>query len=387
MRQIFPQLAIDLRFICWITLVVLATYCAVSIDHAIAAHALFRDSRYAGDFTVFWTAGRSSPDIVYDIKAISRAQEILIGDDTGPRPFLNPPSLLPFLAPIALLPFAAAWAAWTAAGLLSFVQSVRQWIKIRHFALISVSPPFFWAVAVGQVTLFITACSVAALSTLKTRPTLAGVLIGLAATIKPQAVFLAPLALIAGRHWRTLGTAAATGAAIGLACLVLQGPQLWLDWLSALGQFTEISQRAYLIRRGATPTSLAFTLGLSGDLALSLIICGAILGISTVWIAFRTTEDFLVRLTAMVAGSLLCIPYAMPYEAIPLLIPAAVMLLDRKANPLEWGIGFILVSGLLLPVAVIIAALATLFRAVRSDTKLKAAIYPHSKTVRAAQSE
>jgi len=345
----------------------LAVFCALTIDIAGITRSVVKSDHYVGDFTVFWTAARSSPDIIYDTDAISHAQAPLIGGDKGPRPFLNPPSFLPWLAPFARLPFLAALAVWNGLGLLALGLAAKRLLSWREIAIAAVAPPLVLAFAAGQVTLFVSAVSIAALLNLRTRPLLAGALLGLAATIKPQAVLLAPLALMAGRHWRALAAAAIVGAAIGAACVALQGPSLWLSWFRALSGFGEISQRFYLMRRGATPANLAYLMSLSGPAKTALVTGGAVLGLVLVWVTFRGTQDVKLRLGALVAGSILCLTYAMPYEAAPLLIPATGMLLDPR-RPLLWFVGFLMISQLILPIAVIAMAAAILWLVLKDQS-------------------
>jgi glycosyl transferase family 87 len=342
-------------------LATLAVVCALAIDLGGAVRSVWQRGYYVGDFTVFWTAARVDPDIVYDVDAISKAQVPLMGGrEAGPRPFVNPPSFLPWLEPFSRLPFPAALALWTILGLAAFAWACRELVRWRHLPLIATAPAFFIALVAGQVSLFIGAAIVTALLQLQRRPILSGAVLGFAATIKPQAVLLAPVALLAGGHWRALWAAAATGAIVGLSCVLVQGPDLWFAWLNALGDFGQISRRYYLIGRGLTPSSIAYLTGLP---ALPVMIAGAVLGLVTVWAVFRRMADVPSRIAALVAGSILCVPYAMPYEATPLLILAAMMLVDRGQHPLRWLVGFLLVSGMLAPFGVLAMALALLWSA------------------------
>lgn len=342
-------------------LIAVAVYCALTVDALAMIPSVILDGRYVGDFTVFWTAVRVDPSIVYDLEAISRAQAPLLGGFKGARPFVNPPSFLPWLEPFGALPLLSALALWVALGLTAFAAACRGLVSWRHIPLVVVAPCFVLGVVTGQVSFFIAAAVIAAVTQLKSRPVLAGALFALAATIKPQAVLLAPLAMVAGAHWRALIASAVTGLAIGGACVLIQGPELWLQWWGALEGFVEISQRYYLMKRGATPSSLAYLLGLSGVWAGLLIGAGAILGIAVVIAVFRAPEDVPNRIAALVAGGILCAPYAMPPAAIPLLIPASLWLLgsDRRL----WLPGFLMISHLMLPVAVIVVAITAFLKA------------------------
>ena len=341
-------------------LVVLTVYCALTIDLMGVIRSVILNARYVGDFTVFWTAARVDPSIIYDLEAISHAQAPLLGGDFGARPFVNPPSFLPWLEPFSWLPFYPAFALWTLLGLTAFVAAARRFVDWNHIPLILVAPPLVLAVVAGQVSFFVAALAIFAITQLEKRPILAGALLALAATIKPQTILLAPLALIAGGYWRALISTLVTGAAIGGVCVLLQGPQLWLDWVQAVTGFTDIAKRYYLMRRGGTPSNLMYLLGVTGPVAEIFIWTMRAFGVALVIAVFRAPRDDLNRVTALFAGSLLCIPYAMPYETIALLIPAAVWLLGKDRR--WWLPGFLMLSQLLLPLGVIVMAAGSFVR-------------------------
>ena len=342
-------------------LVILTVYCALTIDIMGVIRSVILNARYVGDFTVFWTAARVDASMIYDLDAISHAQAPLLGGDYGARPFVNPPSFLPWLKPFSWLPFWPAFALWTALGVAAFIAAARRFVDWKHVPLIVISPPFVLAVVAGQVTFFVAALAIVAITQLEKRPILAGALLALAATIKPQTILLAPLALIAGAHWRALAASVVTGLAIGLVCILFQGLQLWLDWAEAVRGFTDIARRYYLMRRGATPSNLMYLLGVTGPFAEIFIWTMRAFGVALVIAVFRGPRDPLNRVTALFAGSVLCIPYAMPYETIALLIPAAVWLLGKDRR--WWLPGFLMLSQLMLPLGVIVMAIGSFVQA------------------------
>lgn len=330
----------------------LAVFCALAIDFAGVVHSVWRHGHYIGDFTVFWTAPHVAS--VYDFDAVSHAQDPMIGGYAGPRPFAYPPSFLLLLKPFGVLPFFVALGAWITLGVAALAWSLR---GEKRWPLVVVAPPLFLAVVTGQV-LIVWAALIGAVRVIDRRPGVAGGLLALAALIKPQAVLLAPLALVAARQWRALIAAILCGGAVGGVAVAIQGPELWLDWLRALPAFTELIHQPWLLRRGVTPATLAFHLRLTGPAAAALALGGALLGIACVWAAFRRGEW---RLVALVAGSLLCSPYAMPYELVPLLPAAAAMLAARESAPPYWLAGFLAISMLAPAFTVVLLAVVVLF--------------------------
>ena len=100
---------------------------------------------------------------------------------------------------------------WVALGFgVLFYAGLRLSRRRRSLALllIACSPAVVLAGIVGQSVLLTTALMVLAVIDFERRPRFAGALIALAAAIKPQVALLAPVALIAGRAFETLASAA-----------------------------------------------------------------------------------------------------------------------------------------------------------------------------------
>jgi hypothetical protein len=177
---------------------------------------------------------------------------------------------------------------------------------------------------------------VAALYWLKPRPALAGVLFGIAGALKPQALVLLPLALLATREWRALLTAAATVALVVLVSALVFGLGAWTDWIAAVPRFQRMVMSSPGLQRGMiTPTALGHTLKLDpGALDVWRLAFG--LGAAVMaWMVFRRTADPARRLAALLGGGLFVTPYAMHYDA-ALLAPAAALMLTHRTQPGRW---------------------------------------------------
>jgi hypothetical protein len=294
------------------------------------------------DFSCFWAGGRaamSNPARLFDFQYITDLQGFPAG--TTLRPYVYPPSALLLFAPFATLPFLIAYAVWTAATGAFFLWAARLAGAPWWVALF----PMIGLVAVcGQITFLIGGLVLLGL-TLRDRPVLAGVLLGVAAMIKPQSLVLLPLGLLASGSWRTIFAAGATGVASFALSSLIWGPGLWLEWLGAIGRFQSEVIPAHPGLREDQITVHAFLelMGLSGALAYLLI--PAALGL--VWVTFRGTQDPLLRATSALGGSLLIAPYAMHYDA-ALLAPGVAALLartDDKAWPAIAAIAIVFVTG------------------------------------------
>ena len=350
--------------VAWTILIGTALFCALSVDVGAFVLPFLQNAHYSGDFTVFWNASRTPIDSIY---AYPLPYD---GGIEATGPYINPPSFLLFLYPFGILPFYWALVTWGLLGLTAFVAVSRHVVRPWHLAIAAISPPMFLALVSGQTTLFSSAATLFAMFVLPRRPLMAGAILGLIATVKPQAVLLAPLVLLVCNQWRALASALTAGLIVFGVSLALHGVDTWFGWLDALNRFQEIAAKPHMIGKGPTPATLAYMLGLDGLPCALLIVVGAAVGIVAAWRTFRTSEDPLLRLTALVAGSLLVTPYASPYEATPLLLLGAVMLLDRRGHPLPWLLGFLLVSQLLQPVGVLAVAIWLIHRSMGIEANL-----------------
>ena len=237
-------------------------------------------SGIGADFKVFWAASRVPAGDVYSVETVTAEQNLPV-EEAKPRPFISPPSLLVALAPFGALGFWPAFALWTSLAIAAQYLAARRILDPPALLVLALAPATHFTLGPGQVTLFVGAAVLAAMAMLPQRPVMAGVLLAVAALIKPQAVILVPIALAAGGHWRALAWSGITGAAAGLACLAIQGPQLWRDWLSALAGFPDLLRRLGYLERSLSPYATALDFGLTGSAVIAVVVAGIVLGLVT----------------------------------------------------------------------------------------------------------
>ena len=295
----------------------------------------------APDFYVFWTAARhwQAP---YDPAIVA---QLLTGLHLkGVWPFAYPPTFLLIVWPFAQLPLAVAYPLWAGLESALFIYAASHLVKpVWATAALALAPVVFFSAELGQTSLIIGAAAIGGWVMRDKRPALAGVLFGLAACIKPQAMLLAPV-ILWGR-WRTLGFMAATGAALVLASLGF-GWRRWLEWPQALAAFKALVPMTDRINPSALVTApgwaaLAWT-GLIGA-------AGA---------AFAAKSRDLVGLFA---GGLCLTPYAHAYDLAPLAPLALAWLIAPKAY--GWGrasAGGALLAGLVATPAAALGLVAAL---------------------------
>ena len=297
----------------------------------------FADRGLPADFSVFWAAVQfafHAPELIYNDVAVTLKQVDAIGVVAGTRPWAYPPTALLPLLPFGALPYTAALILFVTASLGLFMVAARPLFEERKLlaaGLIVLSQPVIFAALNGQMIFLVAALVTTALILLPTAPVRAGILIGIAAAIKPQLLVFAPLAMLACREYRALGASLCAGGGMVLLSLSF-GPERWIEWLGALSRFKDTVESLDILYRNVTPTGMLWFLGVTGPAQWIANLAFALAGAWIVWRVFRRSEDVPTRLVAMVGGALFAAPYAMNYDLV-LLVPAAVAFLVRNYDP------------------------------------------------------
>lgn len=309
------------------------------------------------DWAPLWAASRvawSDPGRLYDFTHLTSLQAPVLGA-LPERPFIHPPSALLFTAPFAWLPFWPSLAVFTVAGSLALARAGRA--VGAHPLLLLAAPPVVLAALAGQPLLLAAAFAAGGVALLPTNERTAGTLLGLAAAIKPPLLLLAPLALVAGRHWRALAWAAAAGCACAALSIALFGIRPWLDWLAALPRFQQLfASSPPLLANALAPSAVALRFGMS---AHWLPLAAACVAVPVAMATFARCDGAAMRLLALLGGALLVTPYAMNYE-LAALAPAVLSKPPRSLK--DFAIPFVWAASLFagLSVAGLIAAYAWL---------------------------
>ena len=250
------------------------------------------------DFTVFWAAATHFGGPVYDSAFLTPLQAARPGD----RPFAYPPTFLMLILPIALLPMKVAYVTWVT---LSSVALVELGAKLTRFSWVALTSPIaIFSGLIGQ-SIFLVAALVAGAFAIEA-PIAAGILLGVAASIKPQILVFIPVILLMERRWTVLAVMALTGLVLCAAATLLFGASIWTEWLSSLPRFMQINDRLNIPRLGL-------------PLPFNLIAAVA----AVVLIAFAVAEGNRPKaLVAALAGGLLVSPHSPAYDATVVFVPA-----------------------------------------------------------------
>jgi hypothetical protein len=179
------------------------------------------------------------------------------------------------------------------------------------------------AATAGQTVVLASALIVLGVLELERRPRVAGVLFAIAAIVKPQAVIMAPVALLASGALEALLTGAVVVVAAIATSTILFGPGRWNDWLTSLPAFQHVIESIPgLGSVMIAPFWVARELGLADVAAVAVAAVFALASGWFTWIIFRSPADTVRRAGALAVGGLLAAPYALDFDA-TLIAPAA----------------------------------------------------------------
>lgn len=246
---------------------------------------------YLGDFTIFWLVGQNAVDWLYtDLHAL---------------PFPYPPSSLWLFEPWGAVPKMFALFVWDALSLGLFVCAARRIAPPIAIAIAILTYPAVSNLVNGQTGMIVGALLILGMT--EKRPQIAGILLGIAAAIKPQSAFAAPLVLLLHKEYRTLLWAGATTFTLVALSAAVWGLTPWLHWFTALDDF-----RALVAERDIQTVSLW---------PYGLLIAPFAMFIPN-------------RYAAVAIGGLLLSPYSMIYDLCGLTVLAVAVLLNRQITAL-----------------------------------------------------
>ena len=293
----------------------------------------------AWDFRVFWEAVRAT-----DIYAPSET------------PFINPPSALVFFSPLSLVGFWPGFVVWTIASVAAFVAAVRLSYSWQITLLTLLSPLVIRPAVLGQPTLLLGAAIIWAFA----KPgMLAGIILGFVASIKPQMLLLAPVALAFRQEWRMLAGAMMGGISSFLFSLILFSPSLWFDWYRALVPFQTAAEATGVLQHSVGWAGFARSLGAP---PLPFFLAALTFSVAVVAILSRRSQG--AHLAALIVGaSAIAAPYSLPHDLV-ILAPVAATVLLRPVRSTSL-LSFLVFCSIFLPGTVALSGGLMAFRTYR----------------------
>ena len=236
--------------------------------------AAYAADHFHNDFTFYYVAAKIGLAhgwaSIYDL-SIQQAQLDLLGSGIKVAElarYISPPPVAWAALPLTPLPYPVAYWIWST---LLAAALVCTWYlaapgagraRVIYLAAAVGWLPVIYGLQLGQPGMFVALGVAGSYALLRAnRPLLAGIVLGLLA-LKPQLAFLAPLALLAGRHDRAfLGSVIALGvlaaaSAIALGSDGLGAYQARLSFAASVPVNRELTL-AYLLGDGARPLQVA----------------------------------------------------------------------------------------------------------------------------------
>jgi alpha-1,2-mannosyltransferase len=293
------------------------------------------------DFVSFYAAGKlalaGTPALAYNQVAHAAAEVAATTPGISYQFFFYPPVYLFLCAPLALLPYMVGFLLFQAVTLGAWLLVMRRILGSQGWAwcLLLAYPAVFWTLGIGQNS-FLTAALLGAMTLLlDERPLGAGVLLGMLC-YKPHLALLAPVALAAGKRWRTMVAAAVTVAVIVGLSVALFGFDTWRDYLTALAGSQAVYETGRIdLAAFVTPYGAARVLGAGARTAQLLqAVTSLLVAIAVGWI-WRRDPGPAERSAALAAGILLSVPLALIYDL--MLLTVAIGWLVRASR----GTGFL----------------------------------------------
>ncbi len=222
---------------------------------AVGAKAALEPDRGLLDFGAFYMAGVvqekgvDDPYAVYPELAEETGANFGYTDGRGHSPNLNPPISLYAFRPLADLNPADTKVAFQVASAFVFVACALAMLKAypehrtpQGVLWIASFGGLWYTLWLGQIYMLPFALGLGAWFLIQrgTNPLLAGLLIGLLVAIKPHFAIWPLLLLLAG-HPRIGLSAFASAAAVSAVPLVLQGPEIYQQWLEAVQAYPRIA--------------------------------------------------------------------------------------------------------------------------------------------------
>jgi hypothetical protein len=280
------------------------------------------------DFVCFWTASQLalssqsanlySPDKFY-------AAEQNVAKVFYPLPWQYPPTFLLMVLPLAFMPYLLSLLVFLVVTGAGYIYVLWRIAPHRFTPWLSLAfPATFQNIIHGQNGFLTASLLGGGLALVRSHPVLAGISLGLL-SYKPHIAAVIPVALVVGRHWKTLFSMIATGVVCIAISTAAFGYGLWLRF------FQNISFASKLLIDGShnlfkMPTVFGGTLlaGGSNALASSLqLLAGIAALICVVWIWSRRQIPLFLKSSALVVAILLITPYAFEYDLTILALPLA----------------------------------------------------------------
>jgi arabinofuranan 3-O-arabinosyltransferase len=276
---------------------------------------------FGDDFVNYWSAAwltlHDRVAEIYDIHAFHAFEQTVAGPTLSGYHYSYPPVMLLLSAPIALIPYVPALFVWLTASWYAFYRVLKAAMPGDHVLLFALATPAVLINAVGGQNGTLTAALLGGgLVLLERRPYLAGVLFGLM-VYKPHLAILLPVALAAGRKWRTFfATAATAGLLLGASVLAF-GPETWAHYLRLANVLRHvILEESGVVHRMVSVFVALRPLGVSVDTAYAIQAAFALVACVAVAVTWFKDTPAGIKYAVLLLGTCLTTPYLQDYDLV-----------------------------------------------------------------------
>ncbi len=281
-------------------------------------------SDFLGFFTAASLAKAGHATWAYNFDKMVALEKLIISPKVPPMPWLYPPTFLVLILPLAFFPYLLAIMVWIIPTMVVYLKVVKKIIPHPLALWVILAFPGTFQNFIHFQNGFVTASLLGGgLLLMGRKPFLGGALLGLL-SFKPHLAFLIPVALLAGRHWRSLAGAAVSASVLALITLPVLG---WETWVAFLGN---LPLADWMIRHGVAPPAKMPTVFIGALLAgtgypiayvlQGMVTLGAIITVFWVW---SSSATFPLKAATLTLAVLLATPYAFEYDLAILALPLA----------------------------------------------------------------
>ena len=324
------------RLIAWVSILMAIELIAVSFFVA-GTHGWIvpLDRPTTTDFASFYAAGTLAASghaaDAYDPARLYAAEQAATAIGIDDQKFFYPPTFLVLCAPLAHFPYMAAFATFELSTALAFMLVMIRLCGRRDRLvpmLLLAYPATLWTAALGQNSFLSATLFALGTMILPRRPLLAGAVLGLLC-FKPHLGILLPVALVAGRHWRTLlGTVLST-LSLALLSVALFGTRDWLGFLTAFHRAGHTFQTGIIPYPGLISIYAAGRIaGLPQSAANLMQLATSLAAAAAVAVLWSGRAPHAVKAAALVAGTILAAPVLLFYDLLIAAVAAAWLIRD-----------------------------------------------------------
>jgi hypothetical protein len=271
------------------------------------------------DFLSFFSVSRilrgPSPALAYSPAYLGSVEQAVGGAGVPFYAWFYPPIALLVVYPLAALPYGCALLAWSVLGVGAYLLLARAIVPDRAGVLAAAAfPAVPLTLGHGQNALFVAALLGAALFLIDRRPSIAGVLLGLAA-FKPHFAVLIAVGLLVARRWKAAAAAVATVSVLGATTILMFGTDVWSAFFASAAMARD-SLESGLVghHKMQSAFSGARLLGMGSPIAW-----GVQLGVTAamVLVAAKTCSsrvDARIRNAVLLVSAVLATPFVLDYD-------------------------------------------------------------------------